>query len=127
MNKPNIFGQHWLVEFYDTPRLDDELHIREAMTAAVKASGATLLKVELHHFGEGKGITGVALLAESHMSIHTWPEHGYAALDIFMCGVAAKPQAALDVLLLKMVPGGYSVQKFERGEVRSLNTKAHRT
>lgn len=115
MNITNVSGQHWLVEFYDAPRLDDESHIHEALVAAVKASGATLLKIDLHHFGEGRGVTGVALLAESHMSIHTWPEHGYAALDIFMCGSNAQPQAALDVLLRELTPSGYSVQKFERG------------
>jgi len=115
MSNPTISGQHWLVEFYNTPRLDDERHIRDAMTAAVKASGATLLKIDLHHFGDGKGITGVALLAESHLSIHTWPEHGYAALDIFMCGAAARPQAALDVLLHQMQPGEYFAQNFNRG------------
>jgi S-adenosylmethionine decarboxylase len=113
-----ISGQHWLVEFYNTPRLDDESHIREAMTAAVKASGATLLKIDLHHFGDGKGITGVALLAESHLSIHTWPEHGYAALDIFMCGGNARPQAALDVLVDVLKPGRVEVKKVERGNLR---------
>lgn len=115
MNKPNISGQHWLVEFYNTSRLDDEAHIREAMTAAIKASGATLLKIDLHHFGCGKGITGVALLAESHLSIHTWPEHGYAALDIFMCGGNARPQAALDVLVDMLKPRRVEVKKVERG------------
>jgi S-adenosylmethionine decarboxylase len=115
MNKPDIAGQHWLVEFYNTPRLDDESHIRDALLDAVMASGATLLKIDLHHFGEGRGITGVALLAESHISIHTWPEHGYAAIDVFMCGINAQPQAALDVLVDLLKPERVETKKFARG------------
>ena len=64
--------------------------------AAIEA-GAQILHGHFHSFGTGQGVTGVVLLAESHISIHTWPECSFAAVDIFMCG-AAQPQLALDVI-----------------------------
>ena len=66
-------------------------------------SNATLLRSEFHDFGEGYGVTGVSLLAESHMSIHTWPEHKYAAVDIYMCG-ETDPYQALSALKDKLAP-----------------------
>ena len=85
-------GRHLLAELYGCTRLGDEAHIGRALAEAAAAAGATLLEVRLHGFGVGQGVTGVALLAESHISIHTWPEHDYAAVDIFLCG----PQNHLD-------------------------------
>ena len=67
-----------------------------------------------HPFGPGLGVTGVVLLAESHISIHTWPEQGYAAIDIFMCG-AAEPQRALDVLREALAPAGCAMRALHRG------------
>lgn len=67
------------------------------LRAAALAAGAQVLHSHFHSFGAGMGVTGVVLLAESHISIHTWPECGFAAVDIFMCG-AAQPQLALDVI-----------------------------
>jgi len=122
-SSPRYSGQHWLVEFHQAIRLDDLAHIEHALSAAVKASGAKLLKLELHHFGEGMGVAGVALLAESHISIHTWPEHGYAALDIFMCGAHTHPQASLDVLLVELQPKSCEVKKFLRGYSVGLDEK----
>jgi S-adenosylmethionine decarboxylase len=90
-------GRHLLADFSQATALDDRVLIEQSLRAAAAAAGAHLLRIELHEFGAGKGVTGVALLAESHISIHTWPELGYAALDIFMCG-SADPQQALVVL-----------------------------
>lgn len=64
---------------------------------AVEAAGATLLHLHLHAFTPNGGISGVAVLAESHISIHTWPERGYAAVDVFMCG-ATLPHKVVPVL-----------------------------
>jgi S-adenosylmethionine decarboxylase len=108
-------GKHWLVEMYQVPKLDDVAHIRRVLRRAVAESGVQLIHLQLHHFGTRRGVTGVALLAESHLSIHTWPERRYAALDIFMCGRKSNPQKALDVLRELLQPGRVRVRRFERG------------
>jgi S-adenosylmethionine decarboxylase len=108
------FGRHWLIEFYGAPGLADAPRIRRALRRAVLACGATLLRLQLHHFGPGRGVTGVALLAESHISIHTWPEVEYAAIDIFLCG-PSDPQAALDALREQLGPQRVRVRRLARG------------
>ena len=79
-------GAHLIVDLWDAERLDDIGHIEATLKDCVEAAGATLLHIHLHHFTPNHGVSGVAVLAESHISIHTWPERGYAALDVFMCG-----------------------------------------
>ncbi|MBX6329007.1 MAG: adenosylmethionine decarboxylase [Pseudolabrys sp.] len=79
-------GAHLVIDLYQAERLDDLGHIEATLRACVDAAGATLLHIHLHRFEPSGGVSGVAVLAESHISIHSWPEHGYAALDIFMCG-----------------------------------------
>jgi|ERR1700690_2285665 S-adenosylmethionine decarboxylase len=110
-----LSGKHWLIEMYQVSRLDDVARIRRALRRAVAESGVRLIRLQLHHFGARRGVTGVALLAESHISIHTWPERRYAALDIFMCGRASDPQKALDALRDSLQPGSVRVRRFERG------------
>ena len=90
-------GTHLIIDLRGAKRLDDLEHIDQALRECVDACGATLLHIHLHHFTPNGGVSGVAVLAESHISIHTWPECDYAALDVFMCG-DAKPQLAVDVL-----------------------------
>jgi S-adenosylmethionine decarboxylase len=109
-----LIGKHWLIEMYQTPKLDDAARIRRALRCAVAESGVRLIRLQLHHFGTGRGVTGVALLAESHISIHTWPERRYAALDIFMCGAKGDPGKALDALRETLQPGKVRVRRFER-------------
>lgn len=84
------------------------------LRAAARAAGATILHSHFHSFGPQLGVTGVLLLAESHISIHTWPECGFAAADIFMCGAAA-PQLALDVIERALNPASRAVRTVERG------------
>ncbi|WP_152544553.1 adenosylmethionine decarboxylase [Actibacterium mucosum] len=90
-------GLHVLADFHGCTALDDLGRIEAALVAAANAAGATVLECSFHHFGGAGGVTGVVLLAESHISIHTWPESGFAAIDIFMCGTA-QPLKALQVL-----------------------------
>lgn len=113
---PPYDGRHVLADFHGcSARLDDVGLVEQALRDAVAAAGATILDLNLHHFGEGQGVTGVALLAESHMSIHTWPEHGYAALDLFLCGHRHDIDAALGVLAKAFRPADIRKQTVARG------------
>jgi S-adenosylmethionine decarboxylase len=116
MTTRRISGKHWLVEFYGARYLGDSARIRRALRTAVAASGVRLIRLQLHHFGRGRGVTGVALLAESHISIHTWPERRYAALDIFMCGDRSSPLQALSKLRESLKPLRVKVRRFRRGQ-----------
>jgi S-adenosylmethionine decarboxylase len=90
-------GTHLIIDLFGAKRLDDLRHISETLKRCVEVAGATLLHIHLHHFTPSGGVSGVAVLAESHISIHSWPEAGYAALDVFMCG-HANPHATIGVL-----------------------------
>ncbi|MEM7694353.1 MAG: adenosylmethionine decarboxylase [Pseudomonadota bacterium] len=107
-------GAHLIVDLYGGDRLDDIAHIEKTLVSCVEAAGATLLHVHLHHFDDNSGVSGVAVLAESHISIHSWPEHDYAALDIFMCGDTA-PEACVEVLREAFQPDRIAVSEFLRG------------
>ena len=107
-------GTHLLIDLHGASRLDDADHVRQALVDAAAACGATLLDVKLHSFGAQSGVTGVALLAESHISIHTWPEQGFAALDVFMCG-NCDPRGALPVLRAAFSPAEMKVSEIRRG------------
>ena len=107
-------GVHLLVELWGASNLGDLDLTDRALRECVEVSGATLLHIHLHHFGPGAGLSGVAVLAESHISIHTWPERGYAALDLFMCG-AADPYKSIPVLRAAFEPATVQVSEQKRG------------
>jgi S-adenosylmethionine decarboxylase len=107
-------GAHLIIDLFDAERLDDIAHIEKALTDCVEAAGATLLHIHLHPFEPNGGVSGVAVLAESHISIHSWPERGYAALDVFMCG-SARPEACVDVLNGAFRPRRMEVRELLRG------------
>lgn len=86
------------------------------MVSAVANAGATLLHIHLHHFTPSGGISGVAVLAESHLSVHTWPERNFAAFDMFMCG-EADPHKAIPVLRAAFNPQLVNVGQLYRGVV----------
>lgn len=92
-------GKHCVLELYRAcaHKLNDEAFIRDALADAARVSHATLLDIKTHPFVP-QGVTGFALLAESHISIHTWPEHGYAAIDVFTCGEQTDPELACEYL-----------------------------
>jgi len=112
-------GDHLLIEFWGAGRLNDPVAIQEAMEASARAAGATLLHSHYHQFGGGGGVSGVTVLAESHITIHTWPERGYAAIDIFMCG-DCNPNDCLPELEKLLTPSEVDLQMIERGR-RSSN------
>jgi S-adenosylmethionine decarboxylase len=115
---PGVVGRHCIYELQggDPHLLDNEAFIKEAITQAADASGATLLGMVSHKF-EPQGVTAVALLSESHLSIHTWPEHGYAAIDAFTCGDHTNPEAACCSLRESL--------KATSGSMRLLSRKGH--
>ncbi len=92
-------GRHLIIEFdgCDRRMLTDQAGIREALLEAARQARATAVSDHLHTF-PGGGVCGVVVLAESHISIHTWPEHRYAAVDIYTCGSKAKPHVACLIL-----------------------------
>lgn len=89
-----ILGQHILIECHGEHALLDGDALEQLMVRAAKAAKATVLYRHFHQFGGHGGITGVLVLAESHITVHTWPESHYAAFDIFMCGDAEPLDAA---------------------------------
>jgi len=112
-------GAHLLIDLWGASRLDDREYIEETLKRCVTACHATLLHIHLHQFSESGGISGVAVLAESHISVHTWPERDYAAFDVFMCG-AATPSNAPAILEEAFKPGTLKVKKVLRGRRESV-------
>ena len=113
-NGVTFAGSHLIVDLWEAEGLDDKDRIEQALRDAVTAAKATLLHIHLHVFEPGGGISGVAVLAESHISVHTWPERGYAAFDIFMCG-EAEPRKALSVLKSAFDPKRVVLGEHKRG------------
>ncbi len=109
-------GAHLIIDLHGAHRLEEQAHIEQTLRRCVEAAGATLLHIHLHRFEPNGGVSGVAVLAESHISIHTWPERNYAALDIFMCG-EARPERCIEVLLDAFSPGRAEIQELLRGRV----------
>jgi S-adenosylmethionine decarboxylase len=110
---PAVVGKHLLADLsgVSAELLRDSAALEALLRAAAQAAGATILGSHFHHFGAGGGVTGVVLLAESHMSVHTWPESGFVAADIFMCG-PADPMIAIELLLAALEP--------EQRQIRSV-------
>ena len=109
-------GSHCILEMYDCPEglLNDPVFIAQAVREASIEAGSTLLE-EVRHAFEPQGVTALALLAESHISVHTWPESGYAAADVFTCGEQAEPEKACEFLVRKLQARHYSLRRIERG------------
>ena len=109
-------GMHLIADLHGIAeaRLSDPAAIETLLRESAIAAGATIVYSHFHLFGEGQGVTGVVLLAESHISIHTWPELGFAAADVFMCG-HAKPEAAMEIIVAALVPTSTRVQHIARG------------
>lgn len=99
----------------DPGLLNDRAVVEAALSVAAHAAGATIVRHDVHQF-EPHGITGIAILAESHLTIHTWPEHAYATLDIFTCGETATPERAVDAVADILKPTTITRCSFHRGE-----------
>ena len=112
----NALGRHLLLELKDCDRdlLNDLDALRELLRTAAVDCGAEILGDSFHRFSP-QGVSGVVIIAESHLFIHTWPEHGYAAVDIFTCGTKVKPEVAAEFLIKKLGSHNHVVIEMQRG------------
>ena len=118
MESISTLGKHLILEVWGAEgslpfwQMDEAA---EVLKQAAIDAGATVLSERWHHFGEGFGYTGVVILAESHISVHSWPEHGYAAIDLFMCG-HADPMLAIPAIEKFYKPHRMETTLLERGK-----------
>ena len=112
----NVLGKHLLIELQDCDKevLNDLSFLRSTLVAAATDCGAMVLGDSFHPF-HPQGVSGVVVIAESHLAIHTWPEYGYAAVDIFTCGTSVQPEKAAEVLIEKLGAKNHSVVEVQRG------------
>lgn len=109
-------GRHVIAELLDCDRsaLNDAKLVESALLEAARATGSTVISHYIYQF-KPQGLSGYVLIAESHISIHTWPEYGYAAVDVFTCGEHTDPWAGLEVLRNRLRARRVSIVSMERG------------
>ena len=112
----HALGRHLLLELKvcNSKILNDLKKVEEIMVSAAKEAKATIVEVSFHKFSPF-GISGMVVIAESHISIHTWPEYHYAAIDIFTCGDVLKPEVAVSLLITKFQSKDPSMVELKRG------------
>ena len=116
IEKNKIFaGKHLILDLWNSDFDNSIPMLKKLLKKAVLLSGATMLHIHLHRFGKNQGISGVAILAESHISVHTWPERRYIAFDIFMCGDTF-PEIGARFLINELKPKRKKLQIIKRGE-----------
>ena len=108
-------GMHLIIDLWGASNLDQPDLIDQTLCEGAIAAGATILHHHFHHFEPNGGVSGVVVLAESHISIHSWPERNYAALDVFMCG-SADPDACIPVLREAFSAKRVGVNELLRGQ-----------
>ncbi len=109
-------GQQLIVELYGCDRtlLDDPSRLERILTESISRAGGTIIRPCFHHFSP-HGVTGVVVIAESHVAIHTWPEFGYCALDVFTCGTQVKTDRIFEFVRLELQAQETSVMEVKRG------------
>lgn len=128
-NTPTVpVGSHCVLELYDCPTqlLNNAVFIREALREAAKRAKSTLLDEVSHQF-EPYGVTTLALLAESHISAHTWPENGYVAVDVFTCGEHTEPETACKYLIQAFQAKSHFLLTLPRGKLTQQHKKLEET
>ncbi len=116
-------GHQIVAEFYSCDReiLNDVDFVRNAMLEAARRTGATLVTETFHHFSP-HGVSGAVIIAESHLAIHTWPEFGYAAVDLFTCGDSVSSEIGFNHLRQELKAGHVSTMELHRGQVDMMGT-----
>ena len=117
----NVLGIHLLLELREcNPKLLDDInYVREAILGAAHGVGAHVVGESFHQFSP-QGVTGILAIAESHISIHTWPEHRYAAADIFTCGTSFQPRKAAEILIQKLESKSQDITEVRRGLISEV-------
>ena len=112
----NALGKHLLLELKDCNKevLDDLDSLKGILLGAASEAKATVLGESFHQFNP-HGVSGAVIIAESHIFIHTWPEYGYAAADIFTCGNSVQPKRAAEILIKKLGAKNHSIVEIKRG------------
>ena len=109
-------GTHVVADFWNGKIIENEKELEQLLKGAAKAAKSQALQVSIHKFVP-QGITGVILLAESHIAVHTWPEINYIAIDIFTCGKEARPKGALKYIQEYLKPERVKIQEMKRGKL----------
>lgn len=111
-----ILGRHLIVEYSECDKhvLDNLAYLEEHMNEAVRKAGATIVRSVFHRYNP-QGVSGAVIIAESHISIHTWPEYGYAAVDFFTCGESVDPRKAAAYIKEKLRAGLCDIKDMRRG------------
>jgi S-adenosylmethionine decarboxylase len=119
-----VLGRHFLVEYHgcDPKVLNHKERIKEVMIEAANICGATVLDSSFHNFSP-HGVSGMVVIAESHIAIHTWPEFGYAAVDIFTCGTKVDPWKAYNHIKVCLDSRETNVREIERGEFPRIESR----
>lgn len=114
---PHPLGKHLLIDLYGCPAdlLNDVAALETVMVEAAHRAGATVLNTTFHRFSPC-GVSGVVVIQESHLTIHTWPEQGFAAIDLFTCGEQTRPRRALTYLKRTLQSEHCKVQRLVRGQ-----------
>jgi len=112
----NALGRHLLLELFDcdSDSINNLEAVKSSLIEAAKRAQATIVDVVFHEFNPF-GISGVVVIAESHLSIHTWPEYRYAAVDVFSCGEVLQPEIAVNYLVEQFGAERASVVEMQRG------------
>jgi S-adenosylmethionine decarboxylase len=114
-------GKHLLLDLKDCERklLSDSEFLKDTLLSACRVAGATILSESFHSFPPYGGVSGVVIIAESHFSVHTWPEYDYAAIDIFTCGNSLHPERAVELLVRELQARDHSILELNRGVLNS--------
>ena len=120
----NALGTHLLIDLRacSVESIRDLEYVKDSLVQAAKEASATIVDVSFHEFNPF-GISGMVVIAESHLSIHTWPEYGYAAVDIFTCGDLIKPEIAASYLIERFKSQNPSVVEMKRGIISPFDMK----
>ena len=112
----DALGYHYIVEASgcNSEILSDPARLREILVNAAKAAGMDVRSIYFYKFSP-TGVSGIVIVSESHISIHTWPEHGYAAIDVYVCGSSSNPEKALEEILKKVGAKHAHITEIQRG------------